>query len=102
VLLSADWRAAPPELPSALWSGRAPARLSEDKVGASVVAITGGTATATSMRATADGIAFPTDIAIELICVCELVCRREQCSRSVLVLRVGLGGAPNEVIAEQR
>jgi hypothetical protein len=31
-----------------------------------VVAITGGMATATSMRAAADGIAFPTDIAIEL------------------------------------
>lgn len=72
-----DWQAVPQEPPLGPWSGRALAPLSGDTVGVSVVAITGGTATATSMRAAADGIAFPTDIAIELIQVCEFVCRRE-------------------------
>jgi hypothetical protein len=65
-----------------------------------VVAITGGTATAISMRAAADGIAFPTDIAIERICVCELVCRREQCSAVGWLYVLPIGGAPDEVLAE--
>ena len=58
-----DWQA----VPWAHWSGRAPARLLRDKVGAPVVAIiTGGTATATTMRATVIGIAFPADIAVNI------------------------------------
>jgi hypothetical protein len=82
-----DWQAAPLEPRSALWLGRAPARSSGGKAGASVAAIIGGTATATSMRAAGGGIAFPTDIAIELICVYQLDCRREQRLRSVLARR---------------
>ena len=39
------------------------------------------------MRATATGIAFPTDIAIELICVCELVYRRERGRRQSATAR---------------
>ena len=57
-----EWSAAP----SAPWSGRALAHLSGDKVAASAIAITCGTATATSIRRAANGIALPADIAVEL------------------------------------